>query len=439
MFKIGDFSKLAQVSVKALRHYGKLGLLKPAWIDRFSGYRYYTAEQLPRLNRILALKDLGFSLEQIQRLLREDLPAAELRGMMRMKQAELGQHLQAEQVRLERVEERLRQIEQEGTLPAYEVVLKSVPAQRVAGVRQVIPGMRNLPNLFAELDQYLRTQNIDLEALYTPLAIYYDAEFSEQGIDVEAAAPLSRKLPGTRRVVVHELPAAEVMACTVHHGAYENLHTAYNALLNWIETNGYRSAGHNREVYLENPKPGATTAQPVTEVQLPVQKKPTLFTIPMYADYIRQEKDEMEPKIVSKAAFTAVGMLYHGKNENNEISQMWQKFNPRMQEIQKIEDGAFGICGQPEESGAFKYLAGFAVSSAESVPPGMVTWEVPAQKYAVFPCTLPTLHATYKHAFEAWLPKSGYKYTHGPDFEYYDESFDPEKADSVLHIYIPIE
>ena len=103
MFKIGDYSRLAQVSVKALRYYGKLGLLKPAWIDRYTGYRYYTAEQLPRLNRILALKDLGFSLEQIKQLLSEDLPHSELRGMMRLKQAELENVIEAEQARLARV------------------------------------------------------------------------------------------------------------------------------------------------------------------------------------------------------------------------------------------------------------------------------------------------------------------------------------------------
>ena len=80
MLKIGDFSKLAQVSVKTLRYYGQLGLLKPAWTDRFTSYRYYALDQLPRLNRILALKDLGFSLEQIRRLLRDDLSAAELRA-----------------------------------------------------------------------------------------------------------------------------------------------------------------------------------------------------------------------------------------------------------------------------------------------------------------------------------------------------------------------
>lgn len=61
MFKIGEFSKLSQVSVKALRYYDELGLLKPASVDRFTAYRYYSADQRPRLNRILALKDLGIA------------------------------------------------------------------------------------------------------------------------------------------------------------------------------------------------------------------------------------------------------------------------------------------------------------------------------------------------------------------------------------------
>ncbi len=434
MFKIGDFSKLAQVSVKTLRHYGELGLLKPAWIDRFTGYRYYTAEQLPRLNRILALKDLGFSLEQIQQLLRADLPAAELRGMMRLKQADLERQVQAEQARLERIAQRLRQIEQEGSMPAYEVVLKSVPAQRVAGLRQVIPSVLQLPRLFAELDGHLRERNLSLDACPAPLAIYYDAEYDEQRVDVEAAVPLAQAMPSIQRVRVHELPGSESMACTVHPGPYERLHEAYNALLTWVESNGYRGAGSNREVYLQRPQAEAGAAQPITEVQLPVQKKPKLFFTST-----NQERHEMEPKIVSKVAFTAVGMLYHGKNENNEIAQLWAQFNPRIPEIQHIVDGAFGVCGNTQENGEFDYMAGFAVSSTEAVPQGMQTWEVPAQKYAVFPCTLKTIGETYKYAFETWLPGSGYKYTEGPDFEYYDEDFDPQQEGSVLYIYVPIQ
>jgi DNA-binding transcriptional MerR regulator len=155
MLKIGDFSKLAQVSVKTLRYYGRLGLLKPAWIDRFTGYRYYALDQLPRLNRILALKGLGFSLEQVQRLLRDDLSAAELRGMMRMKHAELERQVQTEQSRLARVEARLRQIELEGTMPEYEVVFKTVPPQRVIGIRDVIPGYRDRPGRCLPIHRHL--------------------------------------------------------------------------------------------------------------------------------------------------------------------------------------------------------------------------------------------------------------------------------------------
>ena len=83
MIKIGDFSKLAHITVKTLHHYGDLGLLKPAHVDRYNGYRYYTLDQLGRVNRILALKDLGFSLEQVGQLLAEDLSIEEMRGMLR--------------------------------------------------------------------------------------------------------------------------------------------------------------------------------------------------------------------------------------------------------------------------------------------------------------------------------------------------------------------
>ncbi|MEM7714814.1 MAG: helix-turn-helix domain-containing protein, partial [Cyanobacteria bacterium P01_A01_bin.68] len=136
MLKIGDFSKLSQVTVKALRLYDQLGLLKPADIDEFTGYRYYSVQQLPQINRILAFKDLGFSLEQIAKLLDDNLPPAEIRGMLRLKQAELELHLLAEKERLSRVEVRIKQIEQENNMSNYEVVLKTVQPIKVASIRE---------------------------------------------------------------------------------------------------------------------------------------------------------------------------------------------------------------------------------------------------------------------------------------------------------------
>ena len=103
MLKIGDFSKLAHVTVKTLRHYAEMSLLKPIWIDRFTGYRYYALDQLPRLNRILALEDMGFSLEQIRELLDEEMTPIRLRNLFNEKQEELQRRLAAEKIRLDRV------------------------------------------------------------------------------------------------------------------------------------------------------------------------------------------------------------------------------------------------------------------------------------------------------------------------------------------------
>lgn len=150
----------------------------------------------------------------------------------------------------------------------------------------------------------------------------------------------------------------------------------------------------------------------------------------------------MEPKIISHAAFTVVGVQYHGKNENDEIPQMWQAFGPRVKEIKKIANPhvAYGICDNMDHSsGEFDYVAGFEVEDTADIPEGMVHWDVPEGTYAVFTCTLPTLGQTYRFAYETWLPKSDYQRACGPEFELYDEDFDVQKPDSKMDVYIPVE
>lgn len=117
MLRIGEFSRLSQVPVRTLRYYDEIELLKPAKVDCFTGYRYYSVDQLPRLNRILTLKDMGLSLNQIARFLEDDLSPTEIRAMLRLKRAQIQQHLEEEQERLARVEAQMRQIE-EGWLEA---------------------------------------------------------------------------------------------------------------------------------------------------------------------------------------------------------------------------------------------------------------------------------------------------------------------------------
>jgi predicted transcriptional regulator YdeE len=435
VLKIGDFAKLARVSVKTLRHYGRLGVLKPAWVDRFTGYRYYTLDQLSRLNRILALKDLGFSLEEVRRLLRDDLSAAELRGMLTIKCAELERRVRTEQVRLQRVEARLQQMEREGEVRPYDVVLKALPARQVVGVRGPISTYRHIRQLFDELEQCIQRRDLTTGEDVPRIAIYYDEGGSEQGIDAEAAVPIAARLHVEPPAVMHNLPAVEAVACVVHHGAYDALGEAYGAAMAWIEDNGYCISGPTREVYLREPRPWPGPSPCVIDVQFPVERK-TVSSFTIRAE----EEGGMEPKIVTKPAFTVVGMEYRGKNDNNQIAQMWQEFIPRMREIKhgNYSWGTYGVCRDLPEGEGMHYLAAVEVDQVEDLPAGMVVWEVPEQTYAVFPCTLPTLHEAYRHAFETWLPGSGYRRADGPDFELYTEEFDARVADSRMYIYVPI-
>ena len=149
----------------------------------------------------------------------------------------------------------------------------------------------------------------------------------------------------------------------------------------------------------------------------------------------------MEPKIVSKPAFTVVGMRYYGKNEQGEIPALWGgELHRRWHELRDRASGdAYGVCyGAPNEQGEFEYIAGVDVTSTDRMPEGMVQRTVPAGTYAVFPCTLTTIHETYDYAANTWLPSSGYKWAQAPDFERYDETFDPADPESLLTIYIPV-
>jgi DNA-binding transcriptional MerR regulator len=266
VFRIGEFSRLARVSVKALRHYDRLGLLEPSYTDPLNGYRYYSSGQLPRLNGILALKDLGFSLEQVSILLDEDLSPTQIRTMLEAKRDEVGQSVAAEHRRFARLEARLDQMEQEDDVPEYEVVLKEVDAQRVASVREVLPHYSDIGRLFSELHAYRERHGVDAGAW---TAVWYDPEYRESQVDGEATFATEDSLPENGRVRAGELSAVGSMACTVHRGSFATVSRAYSALMAWIEGNGYTILGPHRELFLHG---GSDQEEQdyVTEIQFPV-------------------------------------------------------------------------------------------------------------------------------------------------------------------------
>lgn len=279
MFRIGDFSRFSRVSVKMLRHYDELGLLKPAHVDPFTGYRYYTADQLPRLNRIIALKDLGFSLDQIGALLDDDLTPDQIRGLLKLRQAEIQTRLEDERSRLARVETRLRQMER-GDIPRHEVVLRQVGPLHVAMIRAAVPAQGGIPPLFEALEAYVA--RFDARAVSPPLTIFHDAEYRDDVADVAVCIPIQAEVPQDERVQVVDLPGC-MAACAVHTGDYDALDGVLNLLLRWIDAHGWTTAGPFREVYLRFGADNAGYTLPdaylaespggfVTEIQVPVEK-----------------------------------------------------------------------------------------------------------------------------------------------------------------------
>lgn len=438
MLKIGEFSKLAQVSIKTLRYYAELGLLTPGWVDRYTGYRYYTLQQLPRLNRILTLKELGFPLVQIERLLHENLSVDELRRLMQLRQAELEEQVRTEQMRLDRVAARLRLIEQEGRQPHYEVVIRPIPAMLVAGIRDTVDGDDDVRHLFEELRHSVAGWGIAPGPLTPFIVVHYAWEYCS---GVEVVVPLDKRRQTRGRVEIYELPGIDTAACLVHEGRSDQLTAAYQALTQWTQVHGYRRASHSREVYFQGFE-GDTAENFVAEIQLPVQPLSLNRSHAM-------ETQNMEPTILTKDAFAVVGLPFTGfissspyadGENNNEIGKVWDVFNARYEEVPNISGPACGLCfAMPNDKEAW-YIAGAEVSQVAEVPTGMISKHVPAQRYAVFPCTLGTLGDTYRYIIEEWQQKSGYEHAEAPDFEYYDEPFDPISPQEMkLKVYWPIK
>ncbi len=275
MFRIGEFAQIAQVSSRQLRFYDERGLLQPARTDSQTGYRYYSIRQLPRLNSILALKELGLSLEEIGPLLKDQVSPAELRGMLIMKRAKVEQALRQEEVRLRHIESRIAQIDKYGGIDGYDVVTKSVAAmpflslryacngideamqmvRRIAedGARQIRPGLR---------DKLIVVSRNDSEM---------DALDLEIGYSLTRASNTAVRVAGDHVLGASELPAVGTMATIVRQGTNVESHTSFSAIGTWVEANNYEIAGPCREVFLE-PFAGPLGLEgALVEIQFPVR------------------------------------------------------------------------------------------------------------------------------------------------------------------------
>jgi DNA-binding transcriptional MerR regulator len=270
MLTIGEFARLRQISPRMLRHYDETGLLTPTRVDPHTGYRLYAVAQLRRLHRLLALRDLGFSLEQIGSMLDDHLPVEQLRGMLRLRQAQVEQDVADEHARLRRIEAHLDALEGSIAVSSLDVAIKTTEPVRIAEASTTAPGFRpdNLQPAFERLVPEVLEHLRRAGAPPGIMVAWYEDPADDGSIIVHAGFDIAdHDVPDGDRVRVVDLPVITV-ASVVHHGPMDGIVPVYEALVRWIEDSGNQLAGRSRELYhhWDDADPNAS----VTELQLPL-------------------------------------------------------------------------------------------------------------------------------------------------------------------------
>lgn len=266
-YKIGLFSKMNRVTIKALRHYDEIGLLPPAFIEKFTGYRYYASAQLPILHQILALREMGFSLDEIKQV-QGGIPEKEL---LQKKRLEIINKIAAETLRLSQVESYL--IKNDESVGEYHVILKELPQVIVASMRTVISGYSSLFDIIPPMGAEMERLGCICAVPEYCFNIYHDGEYRETDVDVEICEAVTEKKADSEMLTFKVINRVENAACVLHKGPYEGFPKAYNAILKWVEDNDYEITDNPRESYIDGVWNKDSAEDWLTEIQFPIKKR----------------------------------------------------------------------------------------------------------------------------------------------------------------------
>lgn len=271
MLKIGDFSKLAQISVRMLRHYDALGLLIPKSIDPFTGYRYYQEEQLTDANRIKLLKGMGFPLAEVAGLLPLFEDGEQLRPRLLRQRETLAKEEALLRQKQRLLESTLERIGKDEWNMKYTVAQKTLPHRCVASVRQVIPTYAYEGRLWHIMMQETAPLKLPPAPSDSCMAIMHDESYVESNPDVEIQMVVDRLYPPTERVSFLELPALEYASVTFQ-GDYGKISEVSETLVSWMRENNCAFAGPMFNIYHTGPHETQNPDEWVTEVCVPIRK-----------------------------------------------------------------------------------------------------------------------------------------------------------------------
>ncbi|PES62350.1 MerR family transcriptional regulator [Bacillus cereus] len=270
MFKIGDFSKLSSISIRMLRHYNKVELLQPVKVDEQSGYRYYSAAQLKKVNRIQTLKDMGFNIATIKEIIEcDNIDSIKEQFLNRSTQIKEDMNNLQKQLRL--LEDSMKTMREDVVEMNYHISIKEIPERNVASVRKIIPSYNHEGDLWGILMQEIQMKNINIAHPSYSIAVFHDREYKENDVDVEIQLSILGKHENTKDVTFKNIESTHVASITVN-GSYEQMTAINEAAAKWIETEGYELAGPMFNIYHVSPAMESDPNKWVTEVCYPINK-----------------------------------------------------------------------------------------------------------------------------------------------------------------------
>ncbi|KWX75447.1 MerR family transcriptional regulator [Paenibacillus riograndensis] len=269
MFKIGEFSKLTQISIRMLRYYDEVGLLKPAETDKWTGYRMYSVEQIPVLNKIIYLRDSGFNVSEIAVAL-DKMDDKSLIEQLDAKYAEIEKTIQDNIVKLRKIEVAKKELLGQKNEIHYNISIKSIPSYQVLSLRRIIRDYYAEGELWQELSAFAAENHIHIYS--NTFSIYHDIEYKESHVDVELCLPVKKQGKSTNSFTYRNTEPIPTMACTMVCGDFTNIAGAYIAFAEWLQQNSqYKMSGQTRQIVHRGPWNENNPEKYLIELQIPLE------------------------------------------------------------------------------------------------------------------------------------------------------------------------
>ncbi len=272
MFKIGEFSKLTQVSIRMLRYYDEIGLLKPVKVDLFTGYRMYSAEQIPVLQKIVLLRDTKFTTLEIKDIVQR-CNDADILEELEKKKIQINKEIAIEKQRIDKIDSAIKEIEEKKFKIHCNINFKKVDKMLILSTRDRIPTYFHEGILWDRLCDFIKKENISIrQEMYNNIAIYHDIEHKDENVDVEVGILVNKTGENKDGFIYREVDAAPKVAYAMVYGPYINLAKAYEKLAYWLESHNEHMADRpSRQICHIGVEETDDPEKYLTEIQIPLK------------------------------------------------------------------------------------------------------------------------------------------------------------------------